>query len=166
MKFHQLAAAAALAVALSGAMSGAMAATSALDVSSGSAGFTNTPPAGGFSDTFTFTLPVAATLNGIVTSVVNGGQDVDLTSITLSGPSGLFTFAAISADPFEIWTISTPLLLAGSYSLTLLGVNSAAIGTYSGDIALSAVPEPETYALMLAGLGAGVFLSLRRSRNA
>ena len=150
----------------------AMATTSVLDLSSGSGGFVSTPPSGGFRDTYTFTLPIAATFTGIVTSVVNGGQDVDFSSITLTGPSGLFSFAKLSSDPFEIWTMpTTSLLAAGSYSLTLLGLNSAAIGTYSGDVALSAVPapvpvpmpEPESYALMLAGLGAiGLAVSRRR----
>jgi hypothetical protein len=164
MKFSTVAAAAALAV---GSV-GAFATTTSIDVSSGSAGFFNTPPAGGFSDTFNFTLSTAATFTGIVTSVVNGGQDVDLSSVTLSGPSGLFSFAQINSDPFEIWTLpTTTLLTPGSYSLTVLGVNSAAIGTYSGDIALSAaVPEPSSYALMLAGAGVIGFVAVRRRTRA
>lgn len=132
-----------------------------LDISSGSAGFVSTP-ALTFSDVYTFTLPVATTLTGIVTSVVNGGQDVDFTSITLTGPTGPFSFALANPDPFEIWTVTTPLLAAGGYTLTLVGSNSPSIGTYSGNIAVSAVPEPETYALMLAGLGIVGFVAARR----
>jgi hypothetical protein len=160
MKFSTVA----LAAALSLGSVGAFATTSTLDVSSGSAGFFNTPPAGGFSDTFNFLVSVPATFSGIVTSVVNGGQNVDFSSITLSGPSGLFSFAKVNNDPFEIWTLSTtPVLNVGSYSLTLLGTNSAAIGTYTGDVALSAaVPEPGSYALMLAGAGVVGFVAMRR----
>lgn len=134
----------------------------AVDVSSGSAGFVNTPPAGAFTDIYTFTLPVATTLTGIVSSVVNGGQDVDFTSLTLTGPTGPLTFAQISFDPFEIWTISTATLSPGAYTLTLIGTNSVAVATYAGNIALAAVPEPETYALMLAGVAAVGFVVMRR----
>jgi hypothetical protein len=136
-----------------------------IDISSGSAGFVNTPPAGPFTDIYTFTLPVTTTLSGIVSSVVSGGQDVDFTSLVLTGPSGPFSFSLVNPDPFEIWTISTPTLLAGAYTLTLIGTNSAAIGTYTGNIAVSAVPEAETYALMLAGLGVIGFLALRRRHS-
>jgi hypothetical protein len=142
-----------------------LAAAVPIDMSSGSAGFVNTPPAGPFTDIYTFTLPVATTLSGIVSSVVSGGQDVDFTSLVLTGPSGPFSFSLVNPDPFEIWTISTPTLLAGAYTLTLVGTNSAAIGTYTGNIAVSAVPEAETYALMLAGLGVIGFLALRRRHS-
>jgi hypothetical protein len=163
MKFSAVA----LAAALSVAAPGAFATTSFLDLSSGSAGLFSTPPAGGFSDSFIFTIATPATFSGIITSVVNGGQDVDFASITLAGPSGLFSFANVNADPFEIWTLSTPLLSVGSYTLTLLGTNSAAIGTYSGDVALSAaVPEPSSYALMLAGAGVVGFVAMRRRTRA
>jgi hypothetical protein len=133
-----------------------------IDISSGSAGFVNTPPAGAFTDIYTFTLPVATTLTGLVSSVVAGGQDVDFSSLVLTGPSGPFSFALANPDPFEVWTLNTPTLSAGAYTLTLTGTNSAAIGTYSGTIAVSAVPEAETYALMFAGLAVVGFLLLRR----
>jgi hypothetical protein len=139
-----------------------LASAAALDVSSGSAGFVGTPPAGAFSDVYTFSVLTPTTLTGIVTSVVNGGQDVDFLSLTLTGPTGPLTFSQVNADPFEIWTISTGELNAGSYTLTLVGSNSAAAGTYSGNIALAPVPEPETYALMLAGIAAVGFVVMRR----
>jgi hypothetical protein len=157
----------ALAACLSLVSASSFALTRPLDVSSGSAGFFNTPSAGGFSDSYEFLIGTPATLTGIITSVVNGGQNIDFTGITLTGPSGLFSFAKISSDPFEAWTISTPLLSVGNYTLTLLGTNSAAIGTYSGDIALSAaVPEPSSYALMLAGVGVVGFVVMRRRSQA
>ncbi len=134
----------------------------AVDLSTGSAGFVNTPPAGAFTDIYTFSLSVPTTLTGAVTSVVSGAQDIDFTSMTLTGPSGPLTFSLINPDPFEIWTISTGTLAAGAYTLTLIGTNSAAIATYSGNIAIAAVPEPETYALMLAGIAAVGFVVMRR----
>ena len=158
MKFHTLSFAAGLA--LSAFVSTASAI--ALDVSSGSAGFVNTPPAGAFTDVYTFTLPVSASLTGVTTSVVSGGQDIDFTSIILSGPAGSIPFVLTNSDPFEIWTITTPLLSAGAYTLTLVGSNSPGIATYSGNVAISAVPELQTYALFLAGLATVGFLKSRR----
>jgi hypothetical protein len=53
----------------------------------------------------------------------------------------------------------SPVAIASAvspYSLTIgVAVNRTAAGTSTGDLNLqvSAIPEPETYALMLAGLG-------------
>ena len=146
------------------AASTGMAGAVAIDLSSGSTGFVNTPPAGAFVDVYTFTLPIATTLTGVVSSVVNGGQDVDFNSLVITGPSGPVSFSQVSFDPFEIWTISTGVLNAGAYTLTVTGTNSASIGTYAGNIAIAAVPEPRTYALMLAGMVGIGFMSLRRRR--
>jgi hypothetical protein len=158
MKLSSLALAAG--VLLGGVSTGAMAV--AIDLSSGSAGFFNTPPAGAFADVYTFSLTAPTTLTGLVSSVVAGNQDVDFTSIVLTGPGGPFNFAQINVDPFEIWTISTPVLAIGAYTLTVSGSNSVGVGTYTGNLAIATVPEPETYALMLAGLGVVGFIAARR----
>ncbi len=97
--------------------------------------------------------------NGSVTAVINGLQDVDFTSIVINGPAGSFAFSLLLPDPVEVWALPAAgaMLTAGAYSPTFTGVNSAAQGSYGGNIAVtptSPVPEPETYAMMLAGLGA------------
>ncbi|MBT9491453.1 MAG: PEP-CTERM sorting domain-containing protein [Paucibacter sp.] len=53
-------------------------------------------------------------------------------------------------------TASTPFVLT---------LNGAALpkGNYSGELTVTAVPEPSTYALLLAGLGAVGFVARRRS---
>lgn len=152
----------ALATALAVGSTGALAAGGPIDLSSGSAFFGSTPTAGGFSDLFTFTLTTASTLTASITSPVSGTQDVDISFAAVTGPGGAFSFTSVLADPFETLTLSTPLLSAGAYSLTVVGTNTPSIGSYGGSIAVTPVPEPETYALMLAGLGVMGFVAARR----
>lgn len=159
MKISGLAFAAALALS-SGA---ACAAGGPLDLSSGSAGFSSTPVAGGFTELFTFTLSTASFAAASITSVVNGAQDIDFSFIALTGPSGVFSFTQLLGDPVETWALSSSLLAPGAYTLSVVGTNSAAIASYGGNLAVSAVPEPDRYALLLAGLiGIGYIASRRR----
>ena len=139
----------------------------ALDLSSGSSGFSSTPTAGSFVDTLTFTLGEPSLANGSVTSVVSGNQDVDFTSISLSGPGGVFAFLPLLGEPVEVWALqgSGAALGAGTYTLTLAGDNSAGIASYGGNLAvmpISPVPEPTSFALMLAGASVALFLARRR----
>ncbi|MEO5695726.1 MAG: FxDxF family PEP-CTERM protein, partial [Burkholderiaceae bacterium] len=112
----------------------------AIDLSTGSSGFGNTPAAGAFTDTYTFSLVSSASFNGALTSAVNGSQDVDFSSISLSGPSGVVaTFAAIFPDPVE--ALATPAagvtLGPGLYTLSINGTNSSGRGSYGGSLAVT-----------------------------
>jgi len=70
-----------------------------------------------------------------------------------------------SGDTFRI----NPLVLAPSnYDFLVFGTITGTIGAaYSGTLSAFAVPvpEPETYAMMLAGLGLMGFISLRRKNE-
>ncbi|KQP36989.1 hypothetical protein ASF44_14735 [Pseudorhodoferax sp. Leaf274] len=142
-----------------------------LDLSSGSTGFVNTPAAGAFTDSYTFTVASKTAVSVLLSSAVGASQDVDITSLLLTGPSGVFSGEAFTADPFENWRLSTPVLAPGSYTLTASGTNSSAMATYVGSIALSpdgptppnTVPEPGTSALLLAaGIAAARATGRRR----
>ena len=86
------------------------------------------------------------------------GQYMTLSAVSLNGIDGLFTnmgkwsFAGVDG------TAQTPLVL------TLVGTTSKASALYSGELSVAAVPEPETYAMFLAGLGALGFVARRRAR--
>jgi len=54
---------------------------------------------------------------------------------------------------------------AGSYFLLVSGITSGtAGGAYSGSISVTAVPEPESYAMLLAGLGVMGAIAMRRNK--
>jgi hypothetical protein len=54
-------------------------------------------------------------------------------------------------------------LAAGQYHIDFYGTTAGLNGgTYSASVSLAPVPEPETYAMMLAGLGALGFMARRR----
>ena len=66
-------------------------------------------------------------------------------------------------------SVFTPFTLGGTYDL-ILGFNDGLRVDADYDdmvigIRVVAVPEPETYALMLAGLGAVGFIARRRQRR-
>jgi PEP-CTERM motif len=164
MKLSKVVAASALALLSTGSFAAAL---GSIDLSSGSGFFGNTPVAGAFVDTLTFTVATSSTFNGSITSVVNGTQDVDFTSIVVT--PGALAFVSMLGDPVELW--ATPAvgfgLAPGVYTLTLTGTNSASMGSYAGNLAVTPglpalVPEPETYAMLLAGLGIVGLLARRR----
>lgn len=88
------------------------------------------------------------------------GQYMSLSSAMLNGVAGTVTnmgkwsFAGIDG------TETTPLVL------TLTGTTSKASALYSGELSVAAVPEPETYAMFIAGLGALGFMARRRRQQA
>ncbi|SEP35797.1 FxDxF family PEP-CTERM protein [Nitrosovibrio sp. Nv6] len=166
---------AALAAALAGMSVGAYAQTQEdlgrIDFSSPAA-FNSVvaPTTTGFSDIFTFTvaepnLGVSASVVDIPLSVsgftfdtalatmslvyagadntIGGGDDTVLQSVVLPSPGN-------SEDNLNL-TWETPIV-SGMHYLNVTGVTGGTEGgIYAG--AIAAVPEPETYAMLLAGLG-------------
>lgn len=144
-----------------------------LDLSSGSSGFSSTPAAGLFTNTFNFTLIQQVIINGSISSVVNGSQNVDFSSIAISGPGGTANFSMIFMDPLEVWALPSAgtALGPGSYTLTLSGTNSSGVGSFGGNLAMSpvnaaTVSEPESATLVLVSLAAvGIFSRRRKQRQ-
>jgi hypothetical protein len=128
-----------------------------------------------FVDTFTFSLP--ATFSGLLGSGA-------LTFASMSGPVSLVVASLDAANgisvasPADADTIAFPSSLAYSgamapLTLTVLGfagdpfadptpVSARYGGSITFNAAVAAVPEPETYGLMLAGLAAIGYASRKR----
>ena len=92
-----------------------------------------------------------------VTASVVQGFGFDITAVTFDGMS--FT-PALNVPGGDYWTFTEAGLAAGSHTISVTG--NAHGSSYTANVVVTPVPEPETYALMLAGLVAVGFTARRR----
>jgi hypothetical protein len=108
-------------------------------------------------DTTTLYKGVAA---GTWEAIFNFTGNITLTSVTLNGVA----LDPVAGPPKAFY--KTGLFSGGDITLEVKGFTGPApksgVGSYSGVVSVSAIPEPETYALLLAGLGVVGFVAKRR----
>lgn len=106
-------------------------------------------------------------LNGIVTANFVGGSGYDVTAVKFD--STPFTAIANTTMPgvfgVDAWTLSLGSVSTTLHTLQVDGMQLGTTGKFTGSIGVQVtpVPEPETYAMMMAGLGALGFLARRRN---
>lgn len=123
--------------------------------------------AGAFEDTITFSPDVSGLLNGsLITTALNKATNINFTSASINGitynfsPNGTnefgFTNTAFASGPLvlKLFGVAGPDLAAGS----------KISASYAGTLNVSAVPEPETWAMMLGGLGLMGYMARRRKK--
>jgi hypothetical protein len=134
-----------------------------LDLTTGNASFGRNNAVGSFTDTYTFTLASSSWfLTSSASTSASGSQDLTFSSLTvLDATNGVVaTFAGnLGNGANEFYALPQTLLPTGTYQLVVTGVNSPTQASYSGTMAVTAVPEPTTGAMVLAGLGVVTFLS-------
>lgn len=82
--------------------------------------------------------------------------------VTMTGPTGVVGSINPATSNF---TLAGSALTPGYYSLDVSGHAAAGFGTYALNVIVTAVPEPESYAMMLAGLGLLGLTARRRKQN-
>lgn len=120
-----------------------------------------------FADRFSFTTTSTGDLTADLVSLSgNAKNGLDITGFSLFDASGsILGGTQLSTGLTDQWSLSYDNLTAGTYYVQVSGsVLSNASGKYYADIALAPVPEPETYGMMLAGLGVVGFMARRRKK--
>lgn len=149
---------------------------------SGTAGNGFASAIGAFDDHFLFSLSKdfvsAASVTSSFTKFGGNVKDITITGFNLvryganqsdilyqvTGYNDLGTSGAGTND---LWKLDTANLSAGNYYLEVTGlVTGNKGGSYAADVQVLAVPEPETYAMLAAGLGLIGFASRRKAKKA
>lgn len=158
MKIKSLIAASAIALSSFGAFAGTS--TFAL----GEANFTSDPfplSTGSFNQTITFS-GLANGLYDIVGSVI--GQSLNFSSIDLDGAS--WDVANFNGRTSKFGYGFLEVSASKPLTLTLIGTTySLSSPAYSGTITVTPVPEPETYGMLLVGLGLMGAVVRRRNKS-
>lgn len=110
-------------------------------------------------EAFTFTLPVAVSDSfATITAQFGSRTGYDITKVIFNGTEVL---PEPSTKGFDNYVLFSGPLAAGTYSFSVEGVFKSGAG-YTGMIEVTPVPEPQTIALMLAGLGVVGAVAARR----
>ena len=125
-----------------------------VDLSSGFASFTGTSPIlDGGDDVISFVNLAAGAYNFVLT--ISGQKVPNLAASFATQTVNVSQFGMTSFFGFLESSGSTP------FALTLSGAPGAG-AQYSGELSVTAVPEPESWVLMLAGLAGMGFVARRR----
>lgn len=142
-----------------------------------------------FADHFTFSVTGTTGMNfdAIVSSISRSADTgLDISGLSLyrvgggtgtgSGTGGtagdtlVTSGTSMQSGAIDVWTLSSDNLTAGNYYVLVSGnLVSDTSGSFGGAVMMSPtapVPEPETYGMMIAGLGVLGFLARRRKQAA
>ena len=127
---------------------------------------------GTFTDDFVFQIDQMGLGSGSITTILagiaNSATDLDFDMVTFS--NGTTTFPVLVADLGfqETGGLENIPIMSGAVNVLSVTYTSRGQGSYGGNLsfapAVSAIPEPSTWAMMIIGFGA-VGVALRRRRK-
>ena len=125
--------------------------------------------AGTFSDTIDFTIPSGSlgTSANPLTVTLGGVNVYNITNLTYS------IFSGVAGGGGSLWGTflgdnsyhDIPLTMGGAYHIIVTGLADGTQGGTYGVALVSGVPEPETYAMLLSGIGILGFMARRRQKT-
>jgi len=95
-----------------------------------------------------------------------GSQRSSVENVNVNFGSAVDNFTVNSGDGFSNHTLLFTPSTTGIYSLIFQNAGGDNVGALLDNVSVSAVPEPETYAMLLAGLGLLGFMARRRKESA
>ena len=135
-----------------------------------------------FADHFTFSVTGTTGMNfdAIVSSISRTADTgLDFSALSLyrvgggtgtggtAGDTLVTTGSSLQSGSMDVWTLSSDNLAAGDYYILVSGnLVSDTSASFGGAVMMAPVPEPETYGMMLAGLGVLGVLARRRKQAA
>jgi hypothetical protein len=135
-----------------------------------------------FADHFTFSVTGTTGMNfdAIVSSISRTADTgLDFSALSLyrvgggtgtggtAGDTLVSTGSSLQSGSMDVWTLSSDNLTAGDYYILVSGnLVSDTSASFGGAVMMAPVPEPETYGMMLAGLGVLGVLARRRKQAA
>lgn len=123
-----------------------------------------------FSDHYTFSTVGLNFIDTLVGSIAHSALvGLAITGYDLydSGNNLVATGVMQSTGTVDLWTIQTGGLAAGDYYVRVDGVIvSDTSASYAGNLNVLPVPEPQTYAMLLAGLGLVAVRARARAKRA
>lgn len=95
-----------------------------------------------------------------------GNQRGSVENVNVNFGSAVDNLTVNSSDGFSNHTLLFTPSTTGIYSLIFQNAGGDNVGALLDNVSVSAVPEPETYAMLLAGLGLLGFMAGRRKESA
>ncbi|AVR98384.1 FxDxF family PEP-CTERM protein [Pseudoduganella armeniaca] len=128
--------------------------------------FTGNAAGDTFADHYTFSVGAGSAIVADLFSYSGSPTaGIDITGIDLYTAAGALvgTGTAIESDGIEQWQLTTSGLAADDYYVQVSGsLKSGTPAVYSASLAVTPVPEPATYAMMVGGLALVGALARRR----